>query len=75
MNKFFIMRTSLLWIAVMTASCLWVSGCTQEEKYPFLPEKDNDSDIVIPINISMAENGEYNAYSPDNTMSPVIMLL
>ena len=70
MNKFFIMRTSLLWIAVMTASCLWVSGCTQEEKYPFLPEKDNDSDIVIPINISMAENGEYNAYSPDNTMSP-----
>ena len=68
MNKLFIMRTRLLWIAVMTASSLWVSGCTQEEKYPFLQEKDKDSGIVIPINISIAENGEYNAYSPDNTM-------
>jgi len=54
----------------MTASSFWVSGCTQEEKYPFLQEKDKDSGIVIPINISMAENGEYNAYSPDNTMPP-----
>ena len=70
MNKLFIMRAHLLWIAVMTASCLWVSGCTQEEKYPFLQEKDKDSGIVIPINISIAENGEYNAYSPDNTMPP-----
>lgn len=32
--------------------------------------KDKDSGIVIPINISIAENGEYNAYSPDNTMPP-----
>ena len=70
MNKLFIMRAHLLWIAVMTASSFWVSGCTQEEKYPFLQEKDKDSGIVIPINISMAENGEYNAYSPDNTMLP-----
>ena len=70
MNKLFIMRAHLLWIAVMTASSFWVSGCTQEEKYPFLQEKDKDSGIVIPINISMAENGEYNAYSPDNTMPP-----
>lgn len=70
MNKLFIMRTHLLWIAVMTASSLWVSGCTQEEKYPFLQEKDKDSDIVIPINISMAENGEYNSYAPEDTMPP-----
>lgn len=70
MNKLFIMRAHLLWIAVMTASSFWVSGCTQEEKYPFLQEKDKDSGIVIPINISMAENGEYNAYSPDSTMPP-----
>ena len=70
MNKLFIMRTHLLWIAVMTASSLCVSGCTQEEKYPFLQEKDKDSDIVIPINISMAENGEYNSYAPEDTMPP-----
>lgn len=38
MNKLLIMRTHLLWIGVMTASSLWLSGCTQEEKYPFFPE-------------------------------------
>ena len=70
MNKLFIMRAHLLCIAVMTTSSFWCSGCTQEEKYPFLQEKDKDSGIVIPINISMAENGEYNAYSPDSTMPP-----
>lgn len=32
--------------------------------------KDKDSDIVIPINISMAENGEYNSYAPEDTMPP-----
>lgn len=56
MNKLLIMRTHLLWIGVMTASSLWLSGCTQEEKYPFFPEKGYDSGTVIPIKISMAEN-------------------
>ena len=70
MNKLLIMRTHLLWIGVMTASSLWLSGCTQEEKYPFFPEKGYDSGTVIPIKISMAENGEYNSYTPENDMAP-----
>ena len=49
MNKLLIMRTHLLWIGVMTASSLWLSGCTQEEKYPFFPEKGYDSGTVIPL--------------------------
>ena len=64
------MRTHLLWIGVMTASSLWLSGCTQEEKYPFFPEKGYDSGTVIPIKISMAENGEYDSYTPENDMPP-----
>lgn len=64
------MRTHLLWIGVMTASSLWLSGCTQEEKYPFFPEKSYDSGTVIPIKISMAENGEYDSYTPENDMPP-----
>lgn len=70
MNKLLIMRTHLLWIGVMTASSLWLSGCTQEEKYPFFPEKGYDSGTVIPIKISMAENGEYDSYTPENDMAP-----
>jgi len=49
---------------------LWLSGCTQEEKYPFFPEKGYDSGTVIPIKISMAENGEYDSYTPENDMPP-----
>lgn len=75
MNKLFIMRAHLLWIAVMTASCLWVSGCTQEEKYPFLQEKDKDSGIVIPINISIAEMVSTMLTLQTILCPPVIMLL
>lgn len=75
MNKLLIMRTHLLWIGVMTASSLWLSGCTQEEKYPFFPEKGYDSGTVIPIKISMAENGNTIPILRKTTCLLVTMLL